>query len=97
MSGRRYTAGMSRTLDDNILREPVWLAVTYFLIAGMTILGALGFEHIGGYQPCALCLQERVPYYAGLPLALVAAIVARYPSARTLTVLLFVSMAGLAL
>jgi len=33
-----------------------------------TILGALGFEYIGGYVPCELCLGQRVPYYAGLPL-----------------------------
>lgn len=38
------------------------------LLVGLaTILGALGFEHIGGYVPCELCLGQRVPYYAGLP------------------------------
>lgn len=35
---------------------------------------ALGFEHIGGYIPCALCLEQRTPYYVGAPLLLVAAI-----------------------
>ena len=24
---------------------------------------ALGFEHIGNYDPCALCLQQRYAYY----------------------------------
>ena len=29
---------------------------------------ALGFEHIGGYIPCKLCLEQRIPYYIGIPL-----------------------------
>jgi disulfide bond formation protein DsbB len=41
-----------------------------------TILGAWGFQIIGGYVPCALCLQQRVAYYVGLPLALVALVLA---------------------
>lgn len=37
-----------------------------------TVGGALAFEHIGGYIPCALCLLQRNPYYIGLPLGLLA-------------------------
>ena len=48
------------------------LAVT--LIAAATIAAAWGFELIGGYVPCALCLQERIPYYIGAPVALAALI-----------------------
>lgn len=33
-----------------------------------TILGAWGFEALG-YAPCELCLKQRIPYYAGVPLA----------------------------
>lgn len=44
------------------------------LLAIAVILGALGFEHIGGYIPCPLCLQQRWAYYAGIP-ALFAALV----------------------
>ena len=33
------------------------------------ILSALAFEHIGGYQPCKLCLQQRDPWYFGIPVA----------------------------
>ncbi|MGI9365372.1 MAG: disulfide bond formation protein B [Rhizobiaceae bacterium] len=43
--------------------------------AGLVLLGmvvtigsALAFEHIGGFAPCALCLEQRVPYYWGMPL-----------------------------
>ena len=41
-----------------------------FLAAAMAaVVGtALGFEHIGHYIPCKLCLEQRIPYYAGVPL-----------------------------
>lgn len=44
------------------------------LLAGMvvTVATALGFEHIGGYIPCKLCLEQRIPYYAGVPVAALA-------------------------
>lgn len=37
-------------------------------LAAAIIVAALGFEYIGGYQPCHLCLQQRYAYYAGVPL-----------------------------
>lgn len=48
------------------------------LAAGMavTVGTALGFEHIGGYIPCKLCLEQRIPYYIGIPLMVLAAAVA---------------------
>ena len=49
------------------------MALLTFLVAAATIIGAWGFEIIGGYKPCALCLQQRWAYYFSLPiLALVA-------------------------
>ncbi|MEP0941663.1 MAG: disulfide bond formation protein B [Rhizobiaceae bacterium] len=41
-----------------------------FVLIGMigVISSALGFEHLGGYAPCAMCLEQRVPYYWGIPL-----------------------------
>lgn len=42
--------------------------------AAATIAGALYFQHVLGYQPCKLCLTQRDPYYIGIPLALVAAV-----------------------
>lgn len=32
------------------------------------IVAALGFEHLGGYAPCPLCLMQRWAYYASIPL-----------------------------
>ena len=42
-----------------------------FLAGLFAITAAWGFEIIGGYLPCKLCLQERIPYYVGLPILLV--------------------------
>jgi disulfide bond formation protein DsbB len=50
------------------------LTILLFVIGLATIAAAWGFELIGGYIPCELCLQQRTPYYVGLPLALVALI-----------------------
>ena len=33
-----------------------------FVGAAVTILTALAFEHLGGYAPCPLCLEERYTY-----------------------------------
>jgi len=49
------------------------LAIAMALVVG----SALAFEHIGGYIPCALCLEQRVPYYIGAPLMFVAAIISK--------------------
>lgn len=42
------------------------------LVALAVILTALGFEHLGGYLPCPLCLQQRYSYYAAIPTLLLA-------------------------
>ena len=42
-----------------------------------TILCALFFEHALGYVPCALCLEQRWPYYIAIPAAALAWIVSR--------------------
>ncbi len=45
------------------------LTALFLLVAMAAVVGtALGFEHIGGYMPCKLCLEQRLPYYAGVPL-----------------------------
>ena len=46
-------------------------AAALFLTAA-AILIALGFQYIGGYVPCMLCLIERYAYYVAIPLLFVA-------------------------
>ena len=48
------------------------LATLVLIVGDAAILAALAFEHIGGYKPCPLCLRERIAYYAGVPVTLVA-------------------------
>lgn len=59
-----------------ILTAKPGLSHALLLAAGMaaTVGSALGFEHLGGYIPCALCLLQRQPYYYGIPVALLAAL-----------------------
>lgn len=42
------------------LKNVVWFGLMVALVA---IGGALYFEHVLNYQPCALCYEERIPYY----------------------------------
>jgi disulfide bond formation protein DsbB len=48
------------------------LGAAALFLAAVSILTALGFQYIGGYQPCVLCLMQRYAYYAGIPLLFVA-------------------------
>ena len=67
-----------------------------FLMLGMaaTVGGALGFQHIGGYIPCMLCLEQRTPYYIGIPVALLAlaSIALKMPAIVTRSLLLAVAL-----
>ena len=77
-----------------ILRHE-WFAPAAVLVLGLaTILGAWGFQLIGGYVPCKLCLEQRVPYYVGLPMAL-AALLAALAGAKPTVVRLLLIVAGL--
>ncbi len=48
---------------------PAQLWAALFVFSGMCVAvgSALAFQHIGGYVPCALCLEQRIPYYIGIP------------------------------
>lgn len=54
---------------------PQRAAFLIFAVALATIAGAWIFEYFG-YLPCELCLKQRWAYYAGVPLALVVAMLA---------------------
>ena len=59
-----------------------------------TVGGALAFEHVGGYIPCALCLLQRDPYYYGIPVAVAALVSALFGGPAWLTRLLL-AIAGI--
>jgi disulfide bond formation protein DsbB len=70
------------------------LAWAVFLAALATILGAWGFQLIGGYVPCPLCLDQRIPYYIGVPVALLA-VIAAMTGRRQMTRLLLLAVAAI--
>jgi disulfide bond formation protein DsbB len=58
----------------DILNSQTKLSVLVLIGMIAVIASVLAFEHLGGYIPCALCLKQRLPYYAGIPVALIAVI-----------------------
>jgi disulfide bond formation protein DsbB len=62
--------------------RPRLLATISFVLGLLTIAGAWGSQLFGGLVPCELCLEQRMPYYLGLPLlALVLILWNRLPRA----------------
>jgi disulfide bond formation protein DsbB len=79
------------------VRPARWAALLILIVAAATIGGAFVFEYGYGYLPCKLCLQQRLPYYAAMPLALAIAFApGRWPRLGLAgLVLLFLISAGL--
>jgi disulfide bond formation protein DsbB len=50
------------------IRDPFGIALVILAIAVASIVGAFVFEALGD-TPCELCLKERIPYYAAIPVA----------------------------
>lgn len=50
------------------IRYPFGIALAILAIAAASIAGAFLFQALG-YLPCELCLKERIPYYAAIPIA----------------------------
>ena len=64
--------GLSQTATS--LRAALFI----FATASATLLGAWVFQ-LAGYAPCELCLKQRIPYYVGIPVALLTLLVASRP------------------
>jgi disulfide bond formation protein DsbB len=74
-------------------------AIAILLVAAATISGAFVFQALG-YTPCELCLEERIPYYAGIAVAVPAIVLAirgpcrLLPAAFALLFLIFAASAA---
>lgn len=84
----------------NALLTPRNAALLIALGAFATIAGAWFIEIVLGVKPCPLCLEQRIPYYAGIPVALAAAWAAKdHPKAArallALTAVIFLIGSGL--
>ena len=74
------------------------LAVALAIVAAATIAGALASQHVFGLVPCKLCLEQRWPYYLGVPAACITAMVPAGVARRIgfgVLALVFVVSAGL--
>jgi disulfide bond formation protein DsbB len=74
---------------------PLAIAIAALAASLATVSAALAFEHVGGYQPCPLCLLQRHPYYAGVPLALGLVAALQLGAPRALSAALFAGFAVL--
>ncbi|MBP1858885.1 disulfide bond formation protein DsbB [Rhizobium herbae] len=83
-------------MSDSLTQPTRGLLPSLVATLGMaaTVGGALAFEHIGGYIPCALCLMQRTPYYWGIPIgvAAIATSVLKLPAWTTRTLLLVIGI-----
>jgi disulfide bond formation protein DsbB len=59
-------------------------ALAVAAVGAATILGAWYFQYFLGLQPCPLCLEQRVPYFIAIPLAVVVAAAAARGAPRRL-------------
>jgi disulfide bond formation protein DsbB len=74
------------------------LAAILLLLGALSLLGgALGFQHIGGYVPCKLCLAQRHPHYAMVPFALGLLLAMRLQWAARAIRLVFLALAAVIL
>jgi disulfide bond formation protein DsbB len=71
-----------------------WEALALAVLMAIVVGTALAFQHLGGYIPCALCLEQRTPYYLGIPV-LLAAFVAASLNAPPLLVRALIAVGGL--
>jgi disulfide bond formation protein DsbB len=77
---------------------PAVTAALIVAVAGTaTIAGAWFFELVLKLKPCPLCLEQRVPYYIAIPLALIVAGAAWRRAPRTIVILGLVALALLML
>ena len=72
-------------------------ALIVALVGAATIAGAWFFELVLRLKPCPLCLEQRVPYYIGIPLALIVALAAWRNAPRALVIGGLIALAALML
>ena len=79
------------------LRDASIPAAGYIIaaVAAATIAGAWFFQYVIGLVPCPLCLDQRIPYYVAIPLALVLAFFAHDPRRSKLARLLLLVIAAI--
>lgn len=79
-------------------RDPPLAAAAIVALGGLvTIGGFFFFQYVLGYPPCPLCLEQRLAYYASVPLAALLWLGASHGAARKVLLLGFLVIAGIML
>jgi disulfide bond formation protein DsbB len=73
---------LKRSWSERFGLTPAAAALAVFVLSFATLTGAWYFQFVLGYQPCHLCLIQRIPYYIVIPFSLVLAIAARTKTPR---------------
>lgn len=60
---------MTSLAQNWLWQSPRHAALAPLFVSGGLLLGALGFQYLGGLAPCALCLDQRYAHGAALALA----------------------------
>lgn len=61
-----------------IPRNSTHIALMLGTVSLVLILGALGFEYIGGYPPCEMCMWQRYPHFAAIVVGLGGGLLLQY-------------------
>ena len=90
--------------DQSAAAQPFWranaaaaAALAIALVGAATIAGAWFLELVVKLKPCPLCLEQRVPYYIAIPLALIVALAAWRKAPRAMVITGLVALALLML
>lgn len=80
---------------DLARKDPQRAAATVIVVVGLaTIAGFFFFEYVLGLPPCPLCLEQRIPYYFAVPLAVLLWLGAGYGASRKVMILGFFAIAA---
>jgi disulfide bond formation protein DsbB len=93
---RYFSSGKAMIDRTTFLRSnPAATAAIGIALAGAAaLLGAWFFQYVIGLPPCPLCLEQRIPYYVGIPLAALIAAGALAGAPRKLLILGFAVLAA---
>jgi len=84
---------MTGPWTDRLRRDQAAVAALAIFALGLaTLLGAWFFQFVLKLPPCPLCLEQRVPYYAVIPFALVLAAAALADAPRRVIAAGFVAV-----
>ena len=86
------TAATQQTWRDEL---PLAAALIVAVTSALTLAGAWFFELVIKLKPCPMCLEERWPYYIGLPLGLVVAHAAWRKAPRAVVIIGLLAIAAL--